>query len=710
MATAPVLAERLGDAYASPCPPPVLPDGVVARPRLVDRLVDPAGPPLALITAPAGYGRTTLLAEWALDDPRGVAWIALGAEHDDDPSLLAAEIARALERPGPFALVLDDVHLLRSKGARNVLRALVDSVPPGSRVALSSRTAPPLPVGRLRAQRSLIEIDARALAMTTAEARELLEAEGVRLSAGEVAGLVRSTEGWPAVLYLAALSLREGGDASSFAGDDCAVREYLADAVLSDLPDGAARFLARTSVVDRLSGGLCDAILGSAGSGRVLEDLAAGHGVLVRLDRSGEWYRCSRVLRQMLASELRRTDPASERELRQRATEWYAAHGDAAQAIDQAIAADALDRAAELLWDSGPRYVAAGRGATVARWIARLPEDRVGADPRLALVAAFDAFARGDLGVVQRCQASAARRLRGSGRPAPDGQLAGAAQLMHAAVARHGMDELARGAAAARDAMPEDSSWRSIACFLEGAALSLSGDSGRAERVLEEGARQGAVVAPGPHTWCLAQLALMAAERGDWEEGSSLAARARGQVEHNGLEDYPTSALVYAASAAVRARRGRVGEANDDLRHAMRLVDALPDFAPWYTAEVRVTLARAAVRLSDVAAARDLIAAARRDARRIAGAALIEDWISELEASADAASAAALPGPASLTAAELRILRYLPTHLSFREIASRLYVSANTVKTQAHAVYRKLDASSRSQAVARAAQLGLLDV
>jgi LuxR family maltose regulon positive regulatory protein len=202
----------------------------------------------------------------------------------------------------------------------------------------------------------------------------------------------------------------------------------------------------------------------------------------------------------------------------------------------------------------------------------------------------------------------------------------------------------------------------------------------------------------------------MAAERGDWDAGSSLAARARAQVGHNGLDCCPTSALVHAVSATVRARRGQVCEAHDDVRRAIRLIDALPDFAPWYTAEVRVALARAALRLSDVVTARDLIAGARRDLRRIGDAGLIGDWIAELEAGAGAASASALPGPAALTTAELRILGYLPTHLSFREIAGRLYVSANTVKTQAHAVYRKLDASSRSQAVARAAELGLLDV
>jgi LuxR family maltose regulon positive regulatory protein len=218
------------------------------------------------------------------------------------------------------------------------------------------------------------------------------------------------------------------------------------------------------------------------------------------------------------------------------------------------------------------------------------------------------------------------------------------------------------------------------------------------------------VVAPAPHTLCLGQLALMAADRGDWEGAGSLAARARSQADHFGLRDCPTSALVFAASAAIRARRGQADEARDDVRHAQRLLNRLVDFAPWYLAEVKVALARAELRLSDVPSARELIDGARRDARRVPDSPLLAGWISELQASADAASPATLAVPMSLTTAELRILGFLPTHLSFREIAGRLFVSANTVKTQAHAVYRKLDASSRSQAVARAAELGLLDL
>jgi LuxR family maltose regulon positive regulatory protein len=230
----------------------------------------------------------------------------------------------------------------------------------------------------------------------------------------------------------------------------------------------------------------------------------------------------------------------------------------------------------------------------------------------------------------------------------------------------------------------------------------LLGDRDGAEARLLEGARRGAVSAPNVQALCLAQLALGATGREDWEGAAEFASRARSQVERYGLGHFPTSALVFALSAAVRAHRGRVEEAQDDVRQADRLLDQLTDFIPWYELETRLALAAAVLRLSDIRRARKLVAHAERTARRIPEKTVMQEWAAEL-------TQASAVGPELLTTAELRILGFLPTHLSFREIAGRLFVSANTVKTQAHAVYKKLDAASRSEAVTRASQLGLLD-
>jgi LuxR family maltose regulon positive regulatory protein len=209
---------------------------------------------------------------------------------------------------------------------------------------------------------------------------------------------------------------------------------------------------------------------------------------------------------------------------------------------------------------------------------------------------------------------------------------------------------------------------------------------------------------------CLAQLGVLALEEQDWDTGELCISRARRQVERVGLSDYPVAALVFAASALDRAQRGRVDDAQRDVRQGLRLLATLADFTPWYDAEARLLLARAALRLSDVVGARTLLAEASRLARRAPDALVLQEWLDESWAQADSFSAAAILGPSSLTTAELRVLGLLPTHLSFREIAGRLHVSANTIKTQAHALYRKLDASSRTEAVSNARQVGLLDI
>ena len=236
------------------------------------------------------------------------------------------------------------------------------------------------------------------------------------------------------------------------------------------------------------------------------------------------------------------------------------------------------------------------------------------------------------------------------------------------------------------------------------------GDREAARGPLEDGARHGAVAAPLVQVLCLAQLGVLALEEDDVETAEVCISRARRQVERTGLGDCPLAALVFAASALGRAQRGRVDEAQRDMREGTRLLATLADFTPWYEVEARLLLARAALRLSDVVGARTLLAEASRLARRAPDAVVLIAVARGRLGQADSFSSAAILGPTSLTTAELRVLRLLPTHLSFREIAGRLHVSTNTIKTQAHAVYRKLDASSRTEAVSSARRLGLVDL
>jgi LuxR family maltose regulon positive regulatory protein len=715
--------------------------GYVSRPNLVGRLIRSQAS-VALIAAPAGYGKTTLATEWDGWDARPFAQVAVDCEHDESPGALVeaieqalddvvpreprgrgaatrsrrasaavglARLARSLESRPPFVLLLDDLHVLRASASLEVVRTLARHVPSGSVLALVSRSEPALPLGRLRANRALTEVRADDLAMTMAEAVILLEMSGVKLSAMDAEELARKAEGWPAGIYLAALAMRDQPDprdaVARFGGDDAIVADYVREEVLSQLAPESVEFLLRAALLDELSAPLCNAVLQRSDSAIRLEALGARDLLLIPLDRRRETYRCQRLLARALGAELRRSQPGEAARLHRRASDWYAAHADVDRAMHHAVAAGDAARAAGLLAGSAPEYVTQDRNGRMEDWLASFTPEQISAYPALSLAAANSQLLKGDLAAVQRLESSTLRVLGDTPLARRGADLEACAALLRAAVAGEGVAGMGTDAARAYALEPEDSPWRPLCCLLDGVSRHLTGDPDGAEERLLEGVRRGTIAAPNIQTLCLAQLALVAVDRDDWESAAGYSARSLSQVEHYALRDYPTSALVFAASAAVRARRGRVEEAQRDADEARRLLGLLTDFAPWYEVETRLALATAAIRLSDAQGARELVASAERYARRMPDAVVVSTWLERIAARLDAGA----QGPSPLTTAELRILGFLPTHLSFREIADQLYVSANTVKTQAHAVYRKLDAASRSDAVTRATELGLLE-
>jgi LuxR family maltose regulon positive regulatory protein len=255
---------------------------------------------------------------------------------------------------------------------------------------------------------------------------------------------------------------------------------------------------------------------------------------------------------------------------------------------------------------------------------------------------------------------------------------------------------------------PVGSPWRPLFCLLRGVAEHLVGDRAAALVLLEEGADLSGAAEPLVAALCLAVSAMIAIEQSDWDRAEELTDRANNLVEGSAIATCPMVALVYAASAAARAHRDRADEAKRDLRRGVDLLASLNEFIPWYGADARVLLAHASLSLADVVSARASLAEASRLVRRMPDAVMFEHWFNDAWASMDTLAEASLAGPSSLTIAELRILRFLPSHRSFREIGIQLGVSANTVKTQALAVYRKLGAGSRSEAVARASEAGLI--
>jgi hypothetical protein len=355
---------RLGlDLLASKVRRPPLQPGAIRRPLLLERLRAGDRGPIVSVVAPPGYGKTTLLAEWAEANGQSFAWVSVD-EADNDPKVLLSYVAEALDAvepigervfdalaspgssvPGsvvprlgsafsamtsPVALVLDDVHLLHNLECRSALSVLADHVPPGSRLALAGRAAPPLRIARLRAEGKLLEIGPGDLSLTLDEASSLLRNARLALGTDEVAELHQRTEGWPVALYLAALCLREGSSfertAVSFGGDNRLVSDYVESEFFARISRRQRAFLTRTAVLERMCGPLCDAVLGLRESAVTLAGLARSNLLLVPLDRRGEWYRYHHLFRDMLLAELRQREPDLIPVLYRRAAQWCEDH------------------------------------------------------------------------------------------------------------------------------------------------------------------------------------------------------------------------------------------------------------------------------------------------------------------------------------------------------------------------------------------------
>ena len=714
----------------------------VRRPRLVARLREARSATLVLLTAPAGYGKTTLLAEWAADDDRPFVWVRL-VDADNDPAVLVASVIDALDelkktvgeepetlvepkvgastivfsrlarairaRRRPFVLVFDDVHVLKNRESLAALTVIIDHLPGGTQVALASRTEPALKLGRRRAHRRLAELQQRDLAMTRSEGGDLLARMGLKLSPADVATILRRAEGWPVAVYLAGLSLRGQRDVgravARFAGADRLVVDYLRDEFLAGLSRRKLEFLTRTSVLDTLAGPICDAVLERSGSAQVLRELARSNTLLVPLDRSDHAYRYHALFAEMLRSELRHQEPESESPLHRRASAWYAEHHDVVQAIEHGIAAGDVARAGELIWANLSDYLNRGKLATVQSWLGRFGEEQIAASPALCLTAAKVALANGDGALGEHWERIG---LGAGGCSASNGFLAGGFALLRASLARDGILRMDTDAARAAETLPQEAPWLAECCLLRGIAAHLSGDHERARAWLDDGARRGAVAAPLPQVFCLAQLALSVVEQGDWDEGARLVDRARAQVERFGLASYPSVALVLAICALVEAHRGRVEDAGREWQRSTRLLHAVVDFPSWYEAEIRIVLAHAAMRLDDPNSARQRLTEADAILEFVPGAPVLDAWLRRAKSSGDASTVAA-NGHWALTPAELRTLQYLPTHYSFREIGEELVVSVNTVRSQAQALYRKLGANTRREAVELARTRGLIE-
>jgi LuxR family maltose regulon positive regulatory protein len=722
----------------------------VPRPQLLRRLKEEREASTVALMAPGGYGKTRLLAEWADNDRRPFVWVTLGLGADDPDQLLATleaglsaalgggqrsvgvparptparasrtrrrgvgagvsqvlERGQEIERTGlEIVLVLDELDALRSEPALSAVAAVARGLPDCVTLVLSARGEIRAGLARLRAEDRVLELGLHDLAMTAYEAGRLLGGLGVELDEEALEGLLERTEGWPAGLHLAGLVLREGaagGARAQPSGTERVIADYVREEVLAPLEPAKLCMLRQASILEQLSGELCDAVLQTSGSGKDLHELAREGAMLSALNPAGSWYRAHTLVREVLRAELALREPEEVGPLHSRASEWFAARGLRRRALDHAAAARDASRTGDLLLDDTSGLLAPNRREH-ERWLNAFGARELSGSPELSLAAALSELSRGKAVVAWQLSRAVAPGVAGDS----DSALLGGFYTVEAAAGQTGIEPLRASAERACELLDAGSLY-ALALLLRGVGAHLSGDRDAAGIDLEDAAAEAAASAPLLEALALSQLALM-----NLDDAGGCAAesstRALEALRSARLTREPTAALVLAVSAFVKSRCGISDEAKGELIAATRLLGSLDGYMPWYEVEVRVVMARASVRLADADSARSLLADASRRARRSRPVPGLLRWIDEAWGEIDEVGAAALTGPRSLTMAELRVLRFLPTHLSFREIGERLHVSGNTVKSQAHAVYAKLDASSRSEAVAHASALGLIDV
>lgn len=722
--------------------PPPLRERVVSRRALLHRLHE-ASQQVIVLEAPPGYGKTTLIREWALQDDRPFAWLSLD-ERDNSPVTLLAYLRKALDavvpmgadvldgpcedpvflgstalprfcrrwlalKP-PLVLVVDNLHVLTHPHCLALIMAMADGVPHGCQLVLAGRGELPVSLGRRLAQQEVLWLRNDDLTMSMSEVAELLQGAGIPTTADSTARLMVRTLGWPAALSLAAARLE--GDPSyvetltAFSGTSPTVSRYLHEELLDDLPSDLREFLTRSSMVPVLTAQLCDAVLHSLDSGNKLLELSR-RGLLTRGGPDGLEFRCHPLLRDVLLSDLRVSEPQAEPLLHVRAAKWLSRRGKFVDAVDHARDAQDDKLLTDMIYKAVPEQFGFARHRVVESWMRRLPDREVLRRSELALSMAWCSYHAGRS--PEPWRAAAERGIAHTEQEKGNSPLTPVLVLLNSALSRGGVQQMHDDAEWAYAHLAADDPWRALACYFSGTASHLQNDVDAAALRLAEGEQLSRMLnAPATQALCLAREALLAIDADDWGSSERFSLQAMHLVREHGMGDVVTMVPVFEAAALRLAHSGRKDEAEGMARQSRRMLSYLAPHTPWLSLEVPSRLARAYLMLSDAAAARTVLAEAHSLLGRPFDAPLVRRHLDEAWAMAAEAPLGTRLGPSALTTAELRVLQMLPTHLSFQEIGRALFVSRNTVKTQAIAAYRKLGVTSRSEAVESARRLGLL--
>ncbi|OBI54408.1 LuxR C-terminal-related transcriptional regulator [Mycobacterium sp. E796] len=722
---------------------------LVHRTTLLDALSAGRRRRLTLLSAPAGWGKTTLLAQWVLgaDNDQRFGWLSLDSS-DNDPVWFWMYVIAALQKispavgiravellamgadpvqvvlptllndldtvDGPMALILDDYHLVVSRAVHEQLAFFISRMPADLHLVLATRSDPMLPLARLRASGELAEMRTDDLRFGPDEAVHLLNGVlGLDLADEDIKLLHRRTEGWAAGLYLAALSLAGRVDAPAFirtfAGDNRHIVDYLMAEVLEGQPPELRSFLLRTSVLGRLSGPLCDAILQTSDSAANLEKIERENLFVVPLDMARHWYRYHQLFGELLRTELRRSEPDLVPELHRRAATWFESEGLIDEAVRHLVAGGDVARSADLIAADWVDEFNGGGLSTVAGMLDLLPEETVLLDPRLSVARAWIALSVGRLddaaGWIEAVETGSA----GDTADAISAQV-----VVLRAVHSFKTAQVTAALETARQAitldLPEAPLGRAMAYGTYGSALYFSGSTAEAQAAFQRAVELAENVGDRrARSYALGHLALISAEADQLADAERRIRRASGSSRPLTDAEHLVDVMVSLATAEVLRMRGDAAAAVDAAD--MAVASARQGGAILEVAKTLSVRAKLSEQLGDHHNAKVIAEEVAALLRGSAEAGVAATVLASAKRNVGGTVASRNEGYApdeELTPKELEVLRLLATRLSRREIGERLYVSLNTVKSHQRAVYRKLRVEHRSAAVSRARELGLL--
>jgi LuxR family maltose regulon positive regulatory protein len=716
----------------------------VVRTHVLDQVQCSEQARCIFVHAPAGYGKTTFLAQWAERNQQcAVAWVSLDSRDNDpvqfwryvveaisgvEPNL--GDVSARLEGPAPdlagdiiprlvdhlattspLALVLDDYHKIQNPKCHETLRAFVDQRPSQVTLAIGSRTEPPLDVARLRARQDVVEITTSDLAFDQEQSAAALRGYGVELSNEEATRLADRVEGWPVGLYLGALLIRDSVDPTrtlaDLSGTSRYLGDYLLEEVLARLSKEQQDFLLQTSILERLSPALCDAVTGRTDSHRLLSELSRSNALLFQIDPNDEWYRYHDLFAELLASHLEAEQPETMPALHSRAAEWHIVQGQPSPAIRHALAAGDRKTAADQVSRYLNFYAQTGRLHTAEGWLAEFSEQEIASYLPLAATAALTMVATGDDAGARR-YTKYVRALADTADlslPASDGasSLESTVAMVLCHVGTEGAHQMLADCTRAVQLEPASSVWGPVALIGLAKAALFIGEKQRARRYFEDvtgsGLEQAVVVADGHSFW-----AALAFTEGDWDTVLSSSAAGQTIVEEAHLEGTVTACTINVVTALGLASSGELQSAESTIKRTeqdMSLLAPLP-----YTEVVFRSLAAHTHLLLDQPEAADAhIKAAKLALKAWNGdTGILPDFIVRAESELEAHTAQR----ALLTARERRLLRAFPGPLTLREIGQELGVSLNTIRTHRRNIYKKLGVASRQEALSEARKRGLI--